>query len=95
MSIVTAIYENGLLRPLTPLSLHEHQTVRIQIIPEKTVNKDIFAVEYLAAAGILTLSLGKSSLEPISIVERDELAMLAQTPGKPLSEMIIEERGER
>lgn len=31
---VTAVYENGLLRPLSPLNLDEHQTVRLQIISE-------------------------------------------------------------
>jgi predicted DNA-binding antitoxin AbrB/MazE fold protein len=30
--IVTAVYEKGLLRPLSPLKLNEHQTVRIQIL---------------------------------------------------------------
>ena len=31
--IITAVYENGVLRPLSPLSLREHQTVRIQVLP--------------------------------------------------------------
>ncbi|MBA3923367.1 MAG: antitoxin family protein [Nostocaceae cyanobacterium] len=30
--IITAVYENGVLRPLTPLLLQEHQTVQIQVI---------------------------------------------------------------
>jgi predicted DNA-binding antitoxin AbrB/MazE fold protein len=32
--IITAIYENGVLRPLKPLPLQEQQTVRIQVLPE-------------------------------------------------------------
>ena len=32
--IVTAVYENGLLRPLEPLDLRERQRVRIQVLPE-------------------------------------------------------------
>lgn len=35
--IITAIYENGVLRPLSPLPLQEHQTVRIQVLPEDSV----------------------------------------------------------
>jgi predicted DNA-binding antitoxin AbrB/MazE fold protein len=31
---ITAIYENGVLRPLKPLPLQEHQTVQIQVLPE-------------------------------------------------------------
>ena len=33
--IVTAVYENGMLRPLQPLNLRERQTVRLQIMPEE------------------------------------------------------------
>ncbi len=35
--IITAIYENGVLRPLSPLPLQENQTVRIQVLPEAPV----------------------------------------------------------
>lgn len=30
--IITAVYENGLLRPLERLSLREHQTVRLHVL---------------------------------------------------------------
>ena len=32
--IITAVYERGALRPLTPLKLREHQRVRIQVVAE-------------------------------------------------------------
>ena len=35
--IITAVYEKGMLRPLHPLDLREHQTVRLQIMPEEPI----------------------------------------------------------
>jgi predicted DNA-binding antitoxin AbrB/MazE fold protein len=93
--IVTAVYENGLLRPLSPLKLHEHQTVRLQVLPDKSVDEEEEAIQYLIATGILTPPPGHSDVEPLSEEERRELAeTLGKAPGKPLSEIIIEERGE-
>lgn len=94
---VKAVYENGVLRPLRPLKLREHQTVRLQIVPdEPTDAEDEAAIHLLIEAGTLTPPPGRSNVEPISEQERRELAdRLGQAPGKPLSEMIIEDRGER
>jgi predicted DNA-binding antitoxin AbrB/MazE fold protein len=94
---VTAVYENGVLRPLRPLKLRERQTVRLQIVPEElTDNEDETAIRMLVEAGILTPPPSRSDLEPISEQERRELAdRLGRAPGKPLSEIIIEDRGER
>ncbi|MDF5732549.1 MAG: antitoxin family protein [Rhizonema sp. PD38] len=30
---IPAIYENGVLRPLVPVNLSEHQTVWLQVLP--------------------------------------------------------------
>lgn len=94
---VKAVYENGVLRPLRPLKLRERQTVRLQIVPdEPTDAEDEAAIHLLIEAGTLTPPPGRSNVEPISEQERRELAdRLGQAPGKPLSEMIIEDRGER
>jgi len=94
---VTAVYENGVLRPLRPLELRESQTVRLQIMSdESTENEDEAAIRALVDAGILTPPPGRSNLEPISEHERRDLAdRLGRAPGKPLSEIIIEDRGER
>lgn len=32
-NVITAVYENGLLRPLERLGLSEHQTVRLHVLP--------------------------------------------------------------
>ena len=93
--IVTVVYEKGLLRPLSPLKLNEHQTVRIQILPEKAGDEVDESLQRLIADGLLTPPPGHSEVEPMSETERRELAKtLGKAPGKPLSEIIIEERGE-
>ena len=94
---VKAVYENGVLRPLRPLKLRERQTVRLQIVPEELTDiEDEAAIRMLVEAGTLTPPPGRSDVEPISEEERRELAdRLGRAPGKPLSEIIIEDRGER
>jgi predicted DNA-binding antitoxin AbrB/MazE fold protein len=93
---VTAVYENGVLRPLRPLKLRESQTVRLQIIADvSTGNEDEAAIRALVDAGILTPPPGRSDVETLSEHERRELDdRLGRAPGKPLSEIIIEDRGE-
>ncbi|MCX6028260.1 MAG: DUF104 domain-containing protein [Chloroflexi bacterium] len=94
LEVMTAVYEKGMLRPLGPVPLRERQTVRLQIMPEEPEDEAEQIIQKLAAAGILTLPPGYSSVEPISERERLELAdVLGRAPGKPLSEIIMEERG--
>ncbi len=93
--IVTAVYEKGLLRPLTPLNLRERQSVRLQVLPEEPADEVDRIINRLIAAGLMTPPLGHSDVDPVSEEERRELAeILGKAPGKPLSEIIIEERGE-
>jgi predicted DNA-binding antitoxin AbrB/MazE fold protein len=100
--IVTAVYENGILRPLQPLNLRERQTVRLQIMPEETVIQEEpdeieEVIQSLVASGLIRPrpSRGTSPPDPVSKEERRRLAdMMGKAPGKPLSEIIIEERGE-
>lgn len=92
--IVTAVYENGVLRPLHPLNLRERQTVRVQVLPEEP-GKVEQVIKALVEAGLLTPPPGHSEIDPLSEEERRELAQtLSQASGRPLSEIIIEERGE-
>ncbi|MBN1954687.1 MAG: antitoxin family protein [Anaerolineae bacterium] len=93
---VRAIYEKGVLRPLRPLNLREHQMVDIQIMAEAEKEDAAELVRLLAAAGLITPPPGHSAEAPISEEERRALAdRLGRIPGKPLSEMIIEDRGNR
>jgi len=96
LETVTAIYENGILRPLQPLSLQEHQKVRLQILPVSTNDEVDQAIQTLVEAGLLTPPLGRSEVEPVT---EEEQLRVAKTLGraaakKPLSEIIIEDRGE-
>jgi len=94
---ITAIYENGVLRPLAPLALPEHARVRISITPmpspadAETHRRQV--VEALAVAG-LTSAASDNPRMPLSERERAELARRIPA-GRPLSEIIIEERESR
>jgi predicted DNA-binding antitoxin AbrB/MazE fold protein len=100
--IVTAVYENGMLRPLQPLNLRERQTVRLQIVQEEPVVQEEpdeieEVIQSLVASGLMRPrpSRGTPPPDPVSEEERHRLAdIIGRAPGKPLSEIIIEERGE-
>jgi predicted DNA-binding antitoxin AbrB/MazE fold protein len=92
--IVTAGYERGVLRPLHPVDLREHQTVRLQVLAEATEDVEL-AIQALVQAGLLSPPPGRSDIPTPSAEERRKLArVLGQAPGRPLSEIIMEERGE-
>ena len=94
--VVTAIYEQGVLRPLDPLNLREHQAVRIQVLTDE-LEKDPAeeAIRILVASGLmLRPERGTPPPDPVSEEERRALAeRLGRAPGKPLSELVLEDRG--
>lgn len=95
IDVLTAVYENGILRPLGPVKLRERQTVRLQVLPDEPVDEADQIIQKLVSAGILSLPPGYSSAKPVSEKVRQETAArLSRTPGKPLSEVIMEERGD-
>ena len=81
---IEAIYENGVLRPLVPLSLEEHQRVTITIAEDSEAEEDLFdpaftqwCAEQSKNAPSLeevrqALSKIQDSMADIVIVERDE-----------------------
>jgi predicted DNA-binding antitoxin AbrB/MazE fold protein len=96
MSMITAIYENGVLRPLSPLSLPEHTRVQIQVQSEP--RQDNAAEhrrrlhEVLVAAGLsLPTPPDMPNAQLLSAERREELAKILGDSG-PLSDLIIEER---
>ena len=92
---VIAVYEQGILRPLEPLSLHEKQRVRIQVDLEKQIDSVETVFQFLISIGWLTQPSGQSKIKPIPITERNRVAdILGQAAKKPVSKMIIEDRGE-
>ncbi len=92
---IMAVYEYGLLRPLEPLILNEKQMVRIQVESENQVDTVEQAFQFLAGMGWLTQPSGQSRVKPVSLEERNRIAdILGKAAKKPVSEMIIEDRGE-
>ncbi|HQE93314.1 MAG TPA: antitoxin family protein [Anaerolineae bacterium] len=96
---ITAVYERGALRPLTPLKLREHQRVRIQVVAENASEEEDEreqVINILVKAGLVQPKpRGPVPPDPVSAEERQRLAeLLGSAPGKPLSEIVIEERGE-
>ena len=81
---IEAIYEHGVLRPLEPLSLDEHQRVTITIAEDSGEEEDLFdpaftqwCAEQSRSAPSLeevrqVLSKIQGSMADVVIVERDE-----------------------
>jgi len=95
---ITAIYENGVLRPLSPLSLNDGETVQITIVAE--VSQEELkgdrqkSMIKLMAAGLRGLPTKQFKLDAVAEQKRRELfEKLKGRVGKPLSEIVIEDRG--
>ena len=95
---VLAIYEAGVLRPLEPLQLKEQQQVYIEVVPkEATEDEGAAAIRVLVKAGLMRDPERENPPppDPVSSSERRALAeALSEAPGKSLSEIVIEERGD-
>jgi predicted DNA-binding antitoxin AbrB/MazE fold protein len=92
--IITAVYSNGILRPQNPLSLADGQIVRLQVLTLEASKDAKQIIQSLVAAGLVTPPLHSDDVEPVSEEAWRELTQrLEALPSKPLSEIIIEERG--
>jgi predicted DNA-binding antitoxin AbrB/MazE fold protein len=95
--VIKAVYEDGVLRPLQPLDLHERQTVYLHVVPQEALEDEgAEAVRILVAAGLLRPKpQSPPPPAPLSAKERRILAdRLGHASGRPASEMVIEDRGE-
>ncbi len=93
--IVTAIYEQGVLRPLTPLSLPENARVQIQIIEQLSNTEERQRVrQALLEAGVIRPQALVEPVEPVTEAELIAAAKALAVAG-PLSELILAERDER
>ncbi len=90
---IPAIYENGVLRPLAPVNFYERQTVWLQVLPEQSMTELLPLLEPLYESGLLTPPT-PSNAEPISDADFAAIVQSIHVAGQPLSETIIEERGE-
>lgn len=76
---ITAVYENGILRPLTPLALPEHSQVEIEV---RTIAEEFASARRerarlaLAAAGLLVTSDGKAA--PTGLLTAEQRMAFAQ-----------------
>ncbi len=97
LDMITAIYENGVLRPTTPLALPEHSRVQIQIqaLPADSPAEHRRRVhEVLVAAGLsLPRPTVPPDVKPLSAERREELARRFATD-QPMADLIREEREE-
>jgi predicted DNA-binding antitoxin AbrB/MazE fold protein len=77
--IITAVYENGLLRPLEHLSLSEHQTVRLHVLsPQVRVSATaarrrvsgfvLNEISYLMGGGEPTLVIGERTVWRVPVI---------------------------
>lgn len=64
--IITAVYENGILRPLSPVSLPPGSTVRLQVLAVEPANEDERIIQSLIAAGLITPPPHRPDVEPVS-----------------------------
>lgn len=95
--IIVAVYENGVLRPLNRVSLTEGETVRLRIVPEVSPGgpkTELEAVlQSMVDQGVLRVPPKQGEVSPeIEEKWRELFEKLKGRPGKPLSEIIIEDR---
>lgn len=93
--MITARYEQGMLRPLERLNLGERETVRLWILEHGEDTKEDEAgraLHALMAAGLVRPTPPYPDIQPVSEERRQELAQILAADG-PLSELIIEDRG--
>lgn len=98
---ITAIYENGVFRPLSPLLLNDGQTVQITIVAEVSQeelkdDREKSMIKLMAAGMRLPKKQGK--LDRAELIKRAQqwrelMQKMEPLPGKPLSEIVIEDRG--
>jgi predicted DNA-binding antitoxin AbrB/MazE fold protein len=91
MEQVTVVYEQGVLRPLRPLSIPDNTQLDIQIISQESQETEYQQVlQTLLDAGLLHTAL-PSTERPISDAELRAAAVAIGADG-PLSDDIIAER---
>jgi len=93
---VTAIYERGILRLLTPLYLPEHTCIQIQIVSPSPVSEDERhrVRQALLDAGVIRPRPPAEPIQPIPETQLVAAAKVLAAAG-PLSELVIAERNER
>ena len=87
---ITAVYEKGCLHPL---NLQENEIVHLTVIPATNDREEIIRI--MVGAGLMRPIRTTKEFMPNPVSEKERLRIaekLGNAPGKPLSEIIIEER---
>lgn len=99
---ITAVYENGVLRPLSPLSFQDGETVQITIVaevsPEELKGDRELAIKLMDVRGLMGVPNKQGKLDPAELIKRAQqwrelMKKMEPLPGKPVSEIVIEDRG--
>ena len=85
---IDAVYENGVLRPLQPLDLKEHEHVLVSVVKVAATGRSSLAVDYIE-----TIKREMADAEPAPGLE-EVRRRLAKIPGSMAAETVAD-RGER
>lgn len=90
---IAAVYENGVFRPLSSVSLNDGETVQITIVAEVSQRQKSM-IKLMTEGRLVPLPTKQFKLDAAAEQKRRELfEKLKGRVGKPLSEIIIEDRG--
>jgi predicted DNA-binding antitoxin AbrB/MazE fold protein len=99
---IAAVYENGVFRPLSSVSFKDGETVQITIVPEVSPeelkgDREKSMIKLMAVGGV-RLPKKQGKLDRAELIKRAQqwrelMKKMEPLPGKPLSEIIIEDRG--
>ena len=99
---ITAIYENGVFRPLSSVSFKDGETVQINIVADVSLEElkgdREKAIKLMDVRGLVRLPKKQGKLDRAELIKRAQqwrelMKKMEPLPGKPLSEIIIEDRG--
>ncbi len=95
---IAAVYENGVFRPLSSVSFQDGETVQINIVADVSLEelKDDRekAIKLMDLRKLMGLPTKQFKLDAAAEQKRRELfEKLKGRVGKPLSEIVIEDRG--
>jgi len=85
---VDAVYENGVLRPLQPLDLREHEQVLVSVVKPADQGRPNLAAEFIE--GVKRVLQDAAPAPGLEEVRR----RLAKVPGS-MADDIVSDRGER
>lgn len=99
---IAAVYENGVFRPLSSVSFKDGETVKINIVRDVSVEElkgdREKAIKLMDVRGLVRLPKKQGKLDRAELIKRAQqwrelMKKMEPLPGKPLSEIIIEDRG--